>query len=381
MLHPILYSLDSSGSTRTWQMESNGPNYRTLSGVKNGAIVVSDWTLAQEKNVGKKNYISAEDQAVKEVEAKYTKKLKADYFKTEAELGKVNFVQPMLAHKLKDYSPEKLKLFEGGWGIQKKLNGQRAVITKNGSYSRKGEKHLTIPHIENVLHPFFLAFPDAVLDGELFNDSLRQKLNELSSLVRKTKHITKEDLDKSEEIVQFHIYDGYGFDGLNEKESYKKRYKWLQSNLLNNQYANTEYIWEVPYEVLTSQGQLDNYYGELIEAGHEGVILRNLNGGYENKRSKHLLKHKPEDDSEAIILAMNEGTGNWSGRIKTFTLQWGDKVFDATLKGTFEEAEKLLQNHETWIGKTVTFSYNGLTGKNSLPNFAQIDYNNFMNHA
>lgn len=382
-MYPIksktLYSLDSSGNVRIWYMEQKLNEYRMISGIKDGALVYSDWTTVFGKNTGKKNQTSDEEQCKKEIEAKYKKKLKEDYFENESDIGKTRFIQPMLAHKLKDYDPIEIGLFSGCWGIQPKLNGSRCIITKDGAWTRKGEQYLTIPHITNSLAPFFLAFPNAVLDGELFNESLRQKLNELMSLVRKTKNIGQEELKKSKDIVQYHIYDGFGFDGLTQLDTYLIRYKWIKKNLLENQYANTSFIYEVPFEYLKDKFQLDSYYQDLIDDGHEGVILRNLNGTYEQKRSKNLLKHKPEDDCEVTIIDINEGKGNWAGTGKVLTVTGTHGTYDCTFKGCYEDAVQFLEDKDYWIGKKVTIKYNGVTGKGT-PNYAQFDYQNCLNH-
>ena len=116
-------------------------------------------------------------------------------------------------------------------------------------------------------------------------------------------------------------------------------------------------------------------YQELVDDGQEGGILRKMSESYEHKRSKNLLKVKPEDDDEAEIVDITEGTGNWSGTGKIITLKWNKKTFDATFKGTHEEGVEFLKNKKKWIGKTVTFLYNGLTGLGT-PNYARVDYNN-----
>jgi len=200
---------------------------------------------------------------------------------------------------------------------------------------------------------------------------LRQQLNEISKLVRKTKHITQEDLDKSEELVRFYIYDGYDFDNLGIKTSYQKRKSWIDKNV-TNLYNYMARVRDFP---IKNQKGLDYVYEAFVEEGHEGIILRNIEKGYENKRSKYLLKIKPEDDSEAIIIDVIEGKGNWSGVAKTATLKWGDKIFDATFKGSQKQLKEVLENKGNWLDKEVTFLYNGLTGL-KIPNFARIDINN-----
>lgn len=372
--HYVLYSLDSSKNVRIWYMETQGNKYRNVSGLQNGAHVYSEWTTVYGKNKGKKNETSDEEQTLKEVEAKYKKKLKEDYFESIDDLGKERFVQPMLAHKLKDYNPEKIKLFSGNWGIQTKLNGGRCIINKDGAWTRKGEKYLTIPHITDSLIPFFTAFPNAILDGELFNFSLRQKLNDMMSLIRKTKNVSSEDFKNSKDIVQFHMYDGYGFQNYDENHLYKERYNWLVTYFQNSPYKY-EYIHEVPYEVLKTQSQLDNKYQDLIDEGHEGIILRKLDGGYEHKRSKNLLKSKPEDDCEVTILDIIEGKGDWTGTGKKLTVTGEHGTYDCTFKGCYEDATQFLEDKDFWIGKVVTIKYFGLTGLGT-PNYAQFDYLN-----
>jgi len=88
-----------------------------------------------------------------------------------------------------------------------------------------------------------------------------------------------------------------------------------------------------------------------------------------------LLKYKPEDDDEATIIDIIEGTGNWAGTAKTCTLEWKGKKFDATFKGTHEQGVDRLKHKKDWIGKTVTFLYTGLTGL-GVPNYARIDPDN-----
>ena len=88
-----------------------------------------------------------------------------------------------------------------------------------------------------------------------------------------------------------------------------------------------------------------------------------------------MLKVKPEDDDEGEIVEVTEGAGNWRGTGKIITLKWKDKTFDATFKGTYEQATLFLKEKNKWIGKKVTFLYNGLTGLGT-PNYARVDINN-----
>ncbi len=359
----ILYSRDSKGKIRVWSMELDGNRYRTTSGLIDGEKVVSEWTFVS----GKQNTTDIE-QAKKEVEARYKKQLKTGYFENIQDVDSMKYVEPMLA---KSYKDRKVDISSGNWLMQCKLNGVRCIATKTGLFSRKGESYVSTPHISESLQDFFDKHPHAVLDGELFNEELRQNLNEINSLVRKTKNITQKDLDRSREIISYYIYDGYDMEGVYKSDGYIVRKNWLDNNV---DFDFTSIVSDIH---LTSEKHMWDCYNRFVEMGHEGAILRDKNSPYENKRSKHLLKLKPEDDSEGVIIDIKEGSGNWSNTGKIITLQWNNKIFDATFKGSYEQGVVFLENSENWVGKTVTFLYNGLTGL-GVPNYARVDINNCL---
>jgi ATP-dependent DNA ligase len=372
---PTLYSKDTNGNTRIWYMEQNGHLYRTHSGVKDGQIVISDFSTAESKNVGKKNETSASEQATAEIEAKYKKQLKTGYHENEndADLG-TDYVEPMLAQTLHKLS-KKPNYQKEVWGMQCKFNGNRCVATKHGLYSRKGEKYLSVPHIENALKSFFDAYPLAILDGELFNNDLRQQLNEISKLIRKTKNIDASDLAASEKLVKFYIYDGYNFTGksdvLDEEVPYSERKNWIDKVVI----PLSDYFVEVDTKIVKSDDHMNELFQTLLADQQEGGILRKMDSGYEHKRSKNLVKVKSEDDSEATILDITDGDGNWKGAATNVTLNWKDKTFDGVFKGNYARRAEILKNKKDWINKNVTFLYMGLTGLGT-PNYARIDPDN-----
>ena len=369
MKNPQLHTRDSLGKVRVWYMEQDGGKYRTVSGVLDGELVTSEWTSAKPKNVGKKNETTADQQAASEIAARYKKQRKLSYFDEIGEIDQSRFVEPMLAKLYRDYRDE-IDLSKGDWVLQCKFNGMRCVATKDGLFTRKGERYVSCPHIEEALKPFFEKNPEAVLDGELFNHNLRQQLNEISKLVRRTVNVTQHDLERSKELVRYYIYDGYGF-GLDKERPYHERKRWIDGNVVGK-YAHVAQVEDFS---LGSQHDLDRHYNGLVDDGHEGAILRHRGMKYEHKRSKNLLKVKPEDDDEAEIVDIIEGEGNWSGTGKVIKLSWKSKEFDATFKGTREEAVQFLKDKKKWVGKTVTFLYNGLTGLGT-PNYARVDIRN-----
>ena len=219
--YPTLYSRDSKGKVRLWKMELNGDKYRTVAGLQDGKHVISEYSVATPKNEGKTNSTTGEEQAILEIEAAYKKQLKTGYFEDISDIDKDQYFQVMLAKSYLDYK-DKIN-WSKGVGVQIKYNGGRIVARKTGLFTRKGEKILCIPHIEEGLKSFFDTYPNAILDGEGFNYELRDKLNEIMSLLRKTVHISSEDLEKSKSLIRYYVYDGGNIGSVSLSENYLVR--------------------------------------------------------------------------------------------------------------------------------------------------------------
>jgi DNA ligase-1 len=366
-IYESLFKRTETGAIQEWKQEQDNNRYRTICGQVGGKSVTSEWTEAVGKNTGKSNETSAIQQASAEIANKYKKQLKSGgYYKTVEEIdNESSFIQPMLAKIFID----RLDKIPYPVYVDRKYNGMRSIVTSKGQFTRKGEKIETAKHIFDDLKDILDNNNSIVLDGELYNHIYRDKLNEIVKLVRKTVHISPEDLKASKEKVKYYVYDGYGFGGITKETNFLQRrealYKLLKDIpsivVVDCMKANNEKeVWEI--------------YNSYIEENYEGAIVR-LDKSYENRRSANLLKVKPEMDSEATILDIIEGNGNWSKTGKVVKLKWKDKIFDATLRGSYEEALQFLKDKEKWIGREVTFLYNSLTGL-GIPNYARVDYAN-----
>lgn len=364
-----LYKRTKTGAIQEWTIFVEGNKFWTVSGQTDGQKVTTEPTYTEPKNVGRTNATTAEEQALAEAHSKWDKNAKTGYKNSIEKIDESSYVEPMLAKNYKDYAA-KIDWIEGVL-VQTKFNGCRCVITRQGAFSRKGEKWQTVGHITESLKSFFDQYPNAVLDGELFNEDYRQELNQLVSIIRKTKNIKPEDLKKSEQIVRFYCYDGYGFGKATQYSAYSDRIKEIKNLVV----CASSYICEVDTLHCKSEQELMEAYNSFTEEGHEGAIVRVPSSPYENKRSKYLLKLKPEDDNEATVVDILEGEGNWAGTGKIFVLNWNGQQFRANLKGSQEQGRNVLQTKDKWIGRVVTFQYNGLTGLGT-PNFARVDYNN-----
>tara|TARA_R110002074_G_scaffold247560_2_gene419536 strand:- start:2177 stop:3316 length:1140 start_codon:yes stop_codon:yes gene_type:complete len=336
---PILYKRDSKGKTRTWQaelfqIENDRYLWRTISGIEGGKLVRSGWKSVECKNIGKINETDQKSQAVSEMFASYELKAEGEYFKDRNDIDKYDKIKPMLASKHEDH---KYDWSNGQYFSQPKLDGIRCIARKDGLWSRSGKLIVSIPHISDQLKPLFEKYPDAILDGELYNHDLRDNFNKITSLVRKTKP-TESDLEETAELVQYHVYDNVDAD-----LAFASRNFWLYCTVPHSKSVTVVTTVEV-----SDKDMLDTIYGRYLEDGFEGQMIR-TNLPYEkSKRSKSLIKRKEFLTDEYKVVRVEEGNGNWSGHIKRFVLQTENGVeFGAGVRGNQATLSSMYQNKET----------------------------------
>ena len=208
-VHRTLYKRDSDGRIRTFFMESRGNAYWSTTGLIDGAQTATAATYAEEKNVGKKNYRSANDQAIYEVENEYKKKLKWGYFEDVADVDKGEKLFPMLANRFQDL--KKGLDWNQEWVSQPKIDGLRCLGRKQGLFTRKGEEYHVFKDILSYTTEINRALPSISLDGELYEHSLRHDLPEINSIARKRSGITEADI-KAARLLNYNLYDLHDAD-------------------------------------------------------------------------------------------------------------------------------------------------------------------------
>lgn len=364
MTFPILYKFATDKKRiNQWQIEVNNNSYRTISGFYGMTLTATAWTYCDGKNIGKSNATTDIEQAVDEASALHRKRIEKGYIEDITKLGKnKSYFEPMLAKKWED---EKHRIKYPIYS-QPKLDGIRCIAKADGLWSRNGKAIHSVPHIFDSLKPLFIAKPDLILDGELYCDKLVNDFNKIISLCRKTKP-TPEDLIESEKHIEYHIYDIPSI-----KKNFHDRYFHDHGNLS----LGSKYCRWVETNVIIKNNMDDSDFDiviqfmDYINRGYEGQIIR-LNGPYENKRSKYLLKHKAFETSEFPIRGVIEGKGNLRGKVGKLVFD----TFDAAINAPWEELEALWQVKDTLIGKEATVRYFKETNDGSLrfPKVLQID--------
>ena len=211
---------------------------------------------------------------------------------------------------------------------------------------------MNVKHIELELQGLFKQQPHLILDGELYNHKLKNDFEKIISLVRKQKPTDTDRLD-AQHLVQFHVYD---YTGQKPNLLENLKYKGRQDNLTCSDIYCPSICYTDTRRVATP-AMIKVLHDKWLDMGYEGSIIR-LNGEYEQKRSKNLLKVKDFSDSEAKITGFVEGKGKRIGTIGKFIavdsqgMQFGMPVMDK-----FKYLQDNFKEMQTWIGKIATFTY------------------------
>lgn len=221
----------------------------------------------------------------------------------------------MLAYPLDD---GRLSRLGRNFLIQPKLRGERAKIEWFAGeavlISSYGNEFKYLDHITAALKPLYDRFGPIPFDGELYVHGWSQE--EINSAAnRKT--------NRSSDVanIEYHIFDLMTND---------KCYQRLEmiGNLTGHKYlgADGSPLKPVPVTMGDSNNWLQQV-SDYVAAGYEGGILRRLDAPWEAKRTVNMLKFKPTEVDEYVILDVNEAidkNGYLKGMVGSFTVKNND---------------------------------------------------------
>ena len=395
-----LYKRDKKGKVRAWTIEHDAVSYWTISGIHpDGKMTKTAPTFVEQKNVGKANETSLEQQVLNEVASKIQYQIDQGFtyeIPTEEKRFEVS-----LANKYQDRI-EKNKL-DFPYIVEPKLDGVRCYIKMVDGvirmFSRKHKEFKSVPHLtENrFIIEFFKKYPDAILDGELYNHSLKDDFNKIVSLVKKTKP-TAADLEESKKIVEYHCFDSYypsepqlkyverkvrvgeiisdirGTDILFKERHISCDEVKIVGLFLVQQKENEEFGWWL--NVVQTEEKADEYLEMQLWRGYEGIMLKK-DVPYFFGRSFDMLKYKKFFDKEYRIVDFEEGNGNLVGIAAAVICETEDgQTFKAGVMGTQDYARDIFTNKDLYKGKMATIVYQALTpmkdGKGGVPRFGKM---------
>jgi ATP-dependent DNA ligase len=332
--------------------------------------------IKEGKNAGKKNETTAFEQAQAEANAKYEKQLKKGYVTSPeaAEAGEVSDliqggISPMLAQSFSKHA-NKIKY---PCYAQPKFDGTRMIaVVESGKctlWSRTRKPITSCPHIVAELERMF-PDRDIILDGEAYNFKYKANFEKLISLIRQEVPAP----DHTE--IQYHVYDQISSGTFEERWTelvniFFEGISYVAPGVDGNPIAIEGFTYCIPCHTVTceSDDAVTELFIQLTNIGHEGIILRNADGLYVNKRSYDLQKVKTMLDDEFDIVGIEEGRGRLMGHVGAFICKdVNGNEFKAKMCGDTEMLRKYFGHHDLWKNKKLTVQYQGLTAY-GIPRF------------
>ena len=259
-----------------------------------------------------------------------------------------------------------------GWYMSEKFDGQRALwdgqkFISRGSGSGYPRVYPYVPIWIIALMP-----PGIALDGELYTE--RNSFQEIGFLrkhlkpekLRKKGDSSQLELDKKWNNIKFQVFDIINGDPFEKRQS-------LLKEIINERNKIWDLISLPPYLkkgesllMLTKQYRIDSeeslnkYYSELVSSDAEGVMIRAPFAPYIPRRTWLMLKLKPEEDSECIIVGYKPGEGKYQGMLGAFKCKAIDSDKTWYIGGMDDKTRKNYKETHP-IGTKITYKYTFLT--------------------
>jgi DNA ligase-1 len=358
---PTLYGRATTGKIKMWKATvtklGDGTAYLEVEhGYVDGKKQVDSRMIEEGKNIGKANETTPYEQACSEARSLSNKKKDEGYAETIDSIKdeSAGFFLPMLAQKWQDHAA-KIKFPAV---IQPKYDGFRCLAKKEDGvvylWSRKG-KMLDVPtEIKEELSSVLQE--GECTDGELYRHGWG--FQRIASAIKKRGPDTPG--------LHYYIYDNPVLN-----KTFQERFigRWMGSSTMELfgvdspiSISGTERLRVVPTNRVENPAGLTLMESKCIEAGFEGLMVRNLGGFYQFKnRSYDLQKVKQFEDAEYEIIGGKEGQGREAGMVIFKCKTEAGIEFDVRPKGTMEERSAMWNSLSSYIGKPLTVKFQGLT--------------------
>jgi len=232
-----------------------------------------------------------------------------------------------------------------GWLVSEKYDGVRALWDGRSLRFRSG-----LP----VHAPawFTARLPATPLDGELWLG--RGRFEALSGMVRKAVPV-----DDEWRQVRYMVFDlpvaGERFaERAARIEALAKAAAWPQ-------------LVAVAQSTCADRAALQRRFDAVVGGGGEGLVLHRADSAWLPGRSDALLKLKPLNDAEAVVVGHVAGHGKYEGRLGALRVR-GDDGSEFLIGTGFSDA---LRAAPPALGSTVTYTHRGSTA-GGVPRFASF---------
>ena len=255
--------------------------------------------------------------------------------------------------------------------VSEKLDGVRAFWDGKQLYFRSG-------NVVRAPQWFLEKLPHRALDGELWLG--RGRFDELSGQLRANEART--GFWTEVKYMIFELPPVNCVEGKAQRKvaldlpcdaDFETRYRNLKVLIEG---ANFSQLQALEQRRFHTSDALQQWFGAAVAAGAEGAMLHLASAPYQSGRSQVLLKLKPQDDAEAVVLGYVPGKGRFSGlmgslKVQTEASPWFSAGVEFRLGTGFSVAQR---RDPPAIGSRVSFRYRGKTvrGKPRFASFLRV---------
>jgi ATP-dependent DNA ligase len=109
--------------------------------------------------------------------------------------------------------------------------------------------------------------------------------------------------------------------------------------------------------LVNSLEEAEGLFQQYLALGNEGILLKDRNGSWEDKRVKHQVKFKSEKECDLICVDWQEGTGKHKGLLGSVLLESSDGKIKVSVGSGFSDHMRRLKKKDV-DGKIFAIKYN-----------------------
>jgi DNA ligase 1 len=251
--------------------------------------------------------------------------------------------------------------------VEPKLDGVRCLTVIDyesrtvTQYTRNGKILENFTHITSYLTQYINEFGRSmILDGEVVSHTFQ----DLMKQVHRKDNVQAGDarlvLFDCLPLVEFK--QGTSVMGLRRRREFLKNWQ--------NIFADSGFIEivaqrEFDLDVLTDEIEFKDYNQEMVEAGYEGIMIKDPDSKYECKRTTAWLKQKPFIEVSLAVTGYEEGTGRNQGRLGALICEGEDsgKTITVNCGSGFSDSDRseLWQGRDSLVGQVVEVRADAIT--------------------
>lgn len=286
----------------------------------------------------------------------------------------------MLAHDGANHE----KKITGKKLLEPKLDGVRVLTVINAEnktvtqYTRNGKILENFSHITKSLEENIDLFERSyVLDGEMISSSFQ----ELMTQVHRKSNVSAQDA----KLVVFDLLPLSEFQTGQSVMGQRRRSNLLKSlKKVFDKVGNIDIIpqIEVNLDEYVGELQFKQFNKDMVDAGYEGIMIKNPDAHYVCKRDTAWLKIKPFLTVDLTVVALEEGTGRNQGRL-------GALICEGTDQGKFirvnvgsglsdEQRDEIWTAKDSMVGQVVEVKADNITKSQDAEDVYSLRFPRFV---